>query len=103
VFLYDKYVAAISVFNEGDWARVEHYERTLAQIQTIHIIAGGVGSIGVTRGGVNEPEYFWKAIYASGQWLCWIMKNSNSSVGHDITYWKKTVAELNQLTGLRLR
>jgi hypothetical protein len=65
--------------------------------------AWGYGSVGRTAGGVNEPEYIWKAIFANGKWTCWMMKNESTSLAHDINYWQISIAQFNTQTGLHLR
>lgn len=90
-------------FNTGDWKKVEIQEQQWAKTTKLHILAGGIGTLGTLRSGVNVPRYFWKAIYMSGQWYRWIMPNAKTSKGHDLFYWKKGLEEFNRKTGLSLR
>jgi endonuclease G, mitochondrial len=90
-------------FNTGDWKKLEIREQKWAKTQKLHIIAGGIGSIGSLPAGENIPKFMYKAIYMNGGWQVWIMLNDPSSKGHDIdAMWKKTVQELDALTGLHL-
>lgn len=101
-FYMSNMLPQVHAFNAGDWETVEKYERGLAGQSTIHIIAGGIGSLGQTPGGVNIPEKMWKAIYANGAWTCWIMDNKSSSTHHELTFWEVPVASFDQQTGLQL-
>ncbi|MBB5397177.1 DNA/RNA non-specific endonuclease [Mucilaginibacter sp. AK015] len=90
-------------FNTGDWKRVEIQEQAWAKTTPLHIIAGGIGTLGTLASGVNIPRYMWKAICMNGQWSCWIMPNAKTSKGHTLKKWKiPTLEEFNKKTGLHL-
>ena len=89
-------------FNEGDWKKLEIQEQKWAKTDTLHILAGGIGSIGHLLCGENIPKYMWKAIYKHGNWMIWIMLNDPSSKGHAIDFWERTATELDAKTGLHL-
>ncbi len=89
--------------NAGDWKKLEMLERTWASERRLHILAGGIGSIGRTPGGVNIPEQCWKALFYDGQWHCYLIRNSSWSVGHDIGDLQISKDQLNQMTGLHLK
>ncbi len=90
-------------FNTGDWKKLEMREQKLAKTKKLHIIAGGIGSIGHLPAGENIPKYMYKAIYMNGSWRVWIMLNDPTSKGHDIDrMWGSTIANLNTQTGLHL-
>lgn len=89
-------------FNAGDWKTVEKYEQDLVKHgATLHILAGGSGSKGRNIGGVEIPQFMWKAIYCQGVWTYWIIPNEATSVGHDNKFWRKTKAFFDQETGLK--
>jgi len=72
-------------FNAGDWASVEHQERRWAAAGKVHIVAGGIGSIGrLANSNVNVPDSCWKAIYHDHQWDGYIMANRPDSHGHHL-------------------
>ncbi len=89
-------------FNAGDWKTLETQERVWAKAGTIHIIAGGIGSLGQLPSGENIPAFMWKAIYMNGTWTAWIMPNQKTSVKHHFDYWEKSISELDSQTGLTL-
>lgn len=89
-------------FNSGDWETVEKFERQLATNHVIHIIAGGIGNLGLTPGGVVEPEYMWKAILINGIWTCWMMPNKSTSVHHAFDFWIISLNKFNALTHMNL-
>ena len=89
-------------FNAGDWKTLEVQERVWAKTGTLHIIAGGIGSVGKLPNCENIPAFFFKAIYMNGQWTAWIMPNAVTSVKHVYSYWEKPVSVLNAETGLKL-
>jgi len=89
-------------FNAGEWKKLEVQERQWAKTQTLHIIAGGIGSIGKLKSGVNIPAYFYKAIYMNTEWKVYIMPNSDKSQGVPLDKWLVTTQQLNKLTGLKL-
>lgn len=92
-------------FNAGDWKTLEIQERILAKTKTIHIIAGGFGTMtndtlkyglqaikrfpkGHLPNGENIPAYMWKGIVMNGTMYVYIMPNSIHSVGHsDTNFW----------------
>ena len=90
-------------FNEGDWKTLEIQERVWAKTATLHIIAGGLGSIGTLPAGENIPKYMWKAIYMNGTWTGWIMLNAITSIKHKYTFWQcASMADFDRQTGLSL-
>ncbi len=90
-------------FNNGDWKEFEEYEQKLALTQTIHVVNGYIGVQGHLKAGEIIPSYMYKAIYHSGIWDVYIAPNRPWVHGHDINkVWKRTVAELNAKTGLKL-
>lgn len=101
-FYMSNMLPQLHTLNAGDWKTIEEYERQLAATQSIHILAGGIGSIGKTKSGLNIPQKCWKAIYSDGKWLVWIMPNTTEAHGHDVEFWKSTIAELDLQTGLHL-
>lgn len=92
-----------NICNTGDWLEIEKYERLLAATGKIHVIAGGWGALPEsTKAGLTIPAKLWKAIYAEGHWLVWIVDNTAESTGHDYKYWMKPVSLLNSITTLNL-
>ncbi|AYL94235.1 DNA/RNA non-specific endonuclease [Mucilaginibacter celer] len=89
-------------FNKGDWKSLEIEEQKWAKTSSLHIIAGGSGSLGKLPAGENIPKFIWKVIRKDGRWTAWIMPNSPTSKGHKYTYWQKPLDSLNKLTGLKL-
>lgn len=101
-FLMTNMLPQIHPFNAGDWKVLEMQERVWAKTQTLHILAGGIGSLGKLRAGENVPAYMWKAIYMNGKWTCWVMPNLKTSVHHGYTFWEVPVSVLDSKTGLKL-
>lgn len=89
-------------FNQGDWKSLEIAEQAWAKTRTLHIIAGGIGSLGRLPNGENIPRYMYKAIYIDGQWACYIFLNDPGSKGHGYAPWQRSKDELNAKTGLHL-
>lgn len=102
-FLMSNMLPQIHPFNAGDWKVLEVQERIWAKTQTLHIIAGGIGSLGKLKAGENIPAYMFKAIYMNGAYKAWIMPNLATSHGHPYQYWMVPIAELNSKTGLKLK
>lgn len=92
----------IHPFNAGDWKVLEIQERIWAKTQTLHIIAGGIGSLGKFPAGENIPAYMYKAILINGKYIAWIMPNLATSHGHKYDYWKVDLKTLDAKTGLKL-
>jgi len=101
-FLMSNMLPQVHAMNAGDWKVLEMQERIWAKTTRLHIIAGGIGSLGTLKGGENIPKYMYKAIYMNGKWTAWIMPNDATSHGHPYTYWEKPVSVLDQQTGLKL-
>lgn len=99
-FYMSNMLPQIHPFNAGDWKVVEMEERIWAKDQKLHIVAGGLGSLGHLKNGENIPEFMWKVIYFSdGRVLYWIMPNDKSSHGHAIDTWEKSRDDFNKITG----
>jgi DNA/RNA endonuclease G (NUC1) len=101
-FLMSNMLPQIHPFNAGDWKVLEMQERIWAKTTTLHIIAGGIGTLGKLKSGENIPAYMYKAILIKGKYTVWIMPNLKTSVHHPYAYWIKTTAELDSKTGLKL-
>lgn len=101
-FLMTNMLPQIHPFNSGDWKVLEMQERAWAHKVTLHIIAGGIGSLGHLKSGENIPAYMYKAIYMGGMWTAYIMPNQANSHGHNYDYWVKPISDLDKLTGLKL-
>jgi len=89
-------------FNAGDWKVLEMQERVWAKTKKIHIIAGGIGSLGKLKSGENIPAFMFKAILMDGKYICWIMPNKNDSHGHKYDFWEIDKKTFDQRTGLKL-
>jgi endonuclease G len=85
--------------NAGDWASVEHQERKWAAKGKIHIVAGGMGSLGTLPSGVNVPDSCWKAIYHDHQWDGYIMANRSTSHGHRLASHVASFKDFERRTG----
>lgn len=81
-FLMSNMLPQIHPFNAGDWKTLEVQERVWAKTKTLHIVAGGYGSIGTLKSGEVIPAYMWKAILTNGKYSIWIMPNKASSTGN---------------------
>ena len=90
-------------FNAGTWGKLEDYERALAAKQPIHVIAGGIGSLGRLPAGENIPAFMYKVIKVNGLYVAWIMPNSHEAQGVPLDHWKVSIATLNAKTGLKLQ
>jgi endonuclease G len=101
-FLMTNMLPQIHPFNAGDWKVLEIQERVWAKTATLHIIAGGIGTIGKLKSGENIPKYMYKAIYMNGKWIAWIMPNDKASHGHPYMFWHVPTAQLDMETGLKL-
>jgi DNA/RNA endonuclease G (NUC1) len=101
-FLMTNMLPQIHPFNAGDWKVLEMQERVWAKVSKLHIIAGGIGTLGKLKAGENIPAYMYKAILMNGKWSCWIMPNLATSHGHTYTYWMVPVAQLDAKTDLKL-
>ncbi len=114
-FYVDQMYEQYQSMNAGDWKTVEVYERQLAKLGHIHVIAGYIPTPTkqgntiippiqqVLSSGLPIVSFMYKAIYTQGKWLVWIMPNQPTTKGHKQIYWQKTVAELNSRTGLKLK
>lgn len=92
----------IHAFNAGDWKTLEVKEREWAKTNNLHIIAGGIGSLGKLAKGENIPAFMWKAILVKGTYIVWIMPNSITSVKHQWSYWETDLKTFDAKTGLKL-
>lgn len=101
-FLMSNMLPQIHPFNAGDWKVLEMQERVWAKAKTLHIIAGGIGTLGKLKNGENIPRYMYKAILLDGRYTVWIMPNLATSHGHKYDYWITTTKVLDQQTGLKL-
>lgn len=101
-FLMSNMLPQIHPFNAGDWKALEMQERIWAKTITLHIIAGGIGSLGTLKSGENIPAYMFKAILMNGVYTAYIMPNLASSHGHKYDYWKVDLKTLDTKTGLHL-
>ena len=101
-FYVSNMLPQVHPFNAGDWKVLEMQERKWAKNTTLHIIAGGIGSIGKFPAGENIPAFMYKAILIDGKYKAWIMPNQPTSHGHAYDYWLVPVSELDQKTGLKL-
>lgn len=101
-FLVSGMYAQFHGFNNGDWKEFEEYEQTLAKTKTIHVINGYIGIQGHLTAGEIIPAYMYKAIYHDKIWEVYIAPNRPWVHGHKISIWKRTVAELDAKTGLKL-
>jgi endonuclease G len=89
-------------FNAGKWQELEKQERIWAKTQTLHIIAGGIGTLGTLPAGENIPKYMYKAVYINGKYRAWIMPNSSEANKFDLNHWEISLIDLNKQTGLKL-
>ena len=87
------------LLNQGDWEAVENQERRWAAHSKIHIVAGGMGSLGKLPSGVNVPDSCWKAIYHNHQWDGYIMANRSTSHGHHLSSHVPKFADFEKRTG----
>lgn len=101
-FLMTNMLPQAHAFNVGDWKALEIQERIWAKTTNLHIIAGGIGTIGQLKSGVNIPKYMYKAILMNGKYTAWIMPNLPGSFGHDYTFWEVDIKTLDAKTGLAL-
>ncbi len=89
--------------NAGDWKTLEEQERVWAQTGTIRIIAGGFGTKGKLKSGVNIPESCWKAIYVNHKWRAFVMPNEGASKGHKFDHWEVIdIKRFDAIIGLNL-
>jgi len=102
-FYVDQMYEQYQSFNAGDWKTVEVYERQLAKLGQIHVIAGYIGIASHVSSGLPIVSYIYKAIYSNGKWTAWIMPNLPTTKGHKEAYWVVPVSELNAKTGLKLK
>jgi DNA/RNA endonuclease G (NUC1) len=102
-FLMSNMLPQIHAFNAGDWKVLEMQERILAKSTKLHIIAGGIGTLGTLKNGENIPAYMFKAIFMNGAYTGWIMPNLATSHGHKYDYWIVPISELDAKTGLKLK
>jgi DNA/RNA endonuclease G (NUC1) len=102
-FYMSNMLPQLHALNAGDWKTLEEQERTWAASQTIRVIAGGHGTKGKLKSGVNIPESCWKAIYVDGHWRGFVMPNESSSKGHRFDAWEvKDIKKFDAVTGLSL-
>jgi endonuclease G len=101
-FFVSNMLPQVHPFNAGDWKVLEMKARIWARSQRLHIIAGGIGSIGKFPAGENIPAFMYKAIYINGHYMAWIMPNQPTSHGHKFDYWQVPISELDAKTGLKL-
>lgn len=101
-FYMSNMLPQIHPFNSGDWKVLEMQERVWAKKTSLHIIAGGIGSLGKLKNGENIPAFMYKAILMGGKYTVWIMPNSKDSHGHPVNYWLAKVEDLDAKTGLKL-
>lgn len=90
-FYMSNMLPQIHPFNAGDWKELEIQERIWARTQTLHIVAGGYGSLGKLKNGENIPAYMWKAIMVNGKYSVWIMPNQKTSAGHPYDKWLTSI------------
>jgi DNA/RNA endonuclease G (NUC1) len=102
-FFMSNMLPQLHALNAGDWGTLEDQERKWAATDTIRIIAGGFGSKGKLKSGVNIPESCWKAIYVHHKWRAWVMPNETDSKGHGFDKWEVLdIKHFDQLVGLDL-
>jgi endonuclease G len=102
-FYMSNMLPQLHTLNAGDWKTLEEQERTWAGNQSIKIIAGGIGTKGKLKSGVNIPESCWKAIYVDGRWRAWVMPNEKTSKKHKYGYWEvMDIKRFDRIVGLNL-
>jgi endonuclease G len=123
-FLMSNMVAQAPGNNQGPWADMENYLRTLLPANELYIVAGpaGVGGIGsnspasvtttVANGHVTVPEFTWKValvipkgendvsrVTAATRTIAVIMPNQDSIRGHNWQEYLTTVDAVEALSG----
>jgi DNA/RNA endonuclease G (NUC1) len=125
-FLMSNMVAQAPDNNQGPWANLENYLRTLTSTDELYIVSGpaGVGGTGsnggttntVANGHVTVPAYTWKCaldlpkqagddlarVSAATRALCVIMPNIQGIRNDDWHIYIKSVDQVEALTGYNL-
>jgi hypothetical protein len=125
-FLMTNMVAQAPGNNQGPWADLENYLRTLLPADEIYIVAGGAGEGGtgssggltttLAGGNISVPAYTWKAalvipkggdddvsrVTCSSRTIAVIMPNTDSIRNDDWQKYLTTVDAVETLTGYNL-
>lgn len=102
-FYMSNMLPQLHALNAGDWGTLEDQERKWAKTESIRIIAGGYGTKGKLKSGVNIPESCWKAIYVNHKWRAWVIPNEKTSKGHKYSYWEvMDIKRFDSIVGLPL-
>jgi endonuclease G len=102
-FYMSNMLPQLHAVNAGDWKTLETQERVWAATKSIRVIAGGYGTKGELKSGVNIPESCWKAIYVDGRWHGFIIPNEVTSKGNGYLFWEvKDIKRFDAIVGLNL-